>query len=270
MRNEVSDSLRGAGVCAGLSARGAQAGVSALHFAAQNGHEWAVTALLDAGADVNAMASVEVSVSCAAVSWRPDARTGLAQGDGSTPLHYAAQCDDPSVAGLLLNAGANPNAIDEVRCGARACDAALLTRRRWGVRGCAVDASALQEGGTPLHDAASTGKALCVALLVKHGADVNATNQARKALHAADGSRRLSAVCCAGWQDACRPRCGRRDARGAGARCVHRRGAVRGLWAHAHARQQCWSWSRRRRSRWRRRWSRRWPWRRRRLPLRRR
>jgi ankyrin repeat protein len=35
-----------------------------------------------------------------------------------------------------------------------------------------------QTGGTPLHDAASTGKALCVALLVKHGADVSATNKA--------------------------------------------------------------------------------------------
>lgn len=69
-----------------------------------------------------------------------------AEGDGSTPLHWAAYGDHPDLARMLLKAGAD------------------------------VHATTRLQGGTPLHLAAQSGNADLVKLLLKHGADPHRAN----------------------------------------------------------------------------------------------
>ena len=98
-----------------------------LHEAAANGTPGVVRALLEAGAEVDA---------------RPR-RFDPYSGAASTPLHYAARNPDPEVAAALLEAGADVNA-----------------------RG--------RDGETPLHYAAQNRNPALAQLLLDAGADVNA------------------------------------------------------------------------------------------------
>ena len=65
----------------------AMGGMTALHFAARDGHLDAVAALVDAGADVNQVSG----------------------GDGSTPIVFATGSGHYTLAKYLLDAGADPN-----------------------------------------------------------------------------------------------------------------------------------------------------------------
>jgi ankyrin repeat protein len=98
-------------------------GFTALHFAAFLGGADAARVLLDAGADVNAVARNPMQVQ---------------------PLHSAA-AGRPEVAVLLVDAGADVNAPQQL-------------------------------GFTPLHEAALNGNETLVALLLDHGADPRARN----------------------------------------------------------------------------------------------
>ena len=65
---------------------------------------------------------------------------------GNTPLHYACQLDYPDVADILLQHGADPNAVSKIN-------------------------------DTPIHCAIQNGNAGLVNLLIEHGANPNYTTE---------------------------------------------------------------------------------------------
>jgi ankyrin repeat protein len=100
-------------------------GFTALHFAAFFGKPEAARILLEAGADVNAVAGNDMTVqplhSAAASRHLEVCRLLLAAGadvnarqaGGFTPLHAAAQNGDPELVELFLSARADPGAVTD-------------------------------------------------------------------------------------------------------------------------------------------------------------
>jgi ankyrin repeat protein len=123
--------------------------------AAMRGDRDAVRALLKQGADVSA-----------------------AQGDGMTPLHWAAERGDAALAEMLLYAGANMSAMTRIgqytplHLASRAGSASVV--RALIKAGADVKAVTAPSGVTPLHLAAASGNTETVRVLVDGGADVNA------------------------------------------------------------------------------------------------
>ena len=114
----------------------------------------AVRSLLDGGADVNA-----------------------ALGDGMTGLHWAAKHGDVEMAAMLLDAGANPEAV--TRIGAHTPLHVASAAGHASVVSALVEAgadvsAATTTGATPLHFAAASGSAEAVARLIARGADPDA------------------------------------------------------------------------------------------------
>lgn len=99
--------------------------------------------------------------------------------DGFTALHFAAFFGHDAVADLLLEHGADPDAISRNAMGL--CP--LHTAANYGSRGVArlllengAEVDARQQGGfAPIHAAANNGDLEMLRLLIAHGADVNAT-----------------------------------------------------------------------------------------------
>ena len=126
--------------------------------AAMGGDAKTVRHLLQRGTDVNA-----------------------AQGDGMTALHWAAMNDDLRMVEMLVYAGANVKASTRIGAytplfmASRAGNAAIV-----GVLLAAgADPNAVTStGATPLMPAAESGSAAAVAALLDQGADVNATESA--------------------------------------------------------------------------------------------
>ena len=114
----------------GLAGALSSDGFTALHFAAFFGHPRCAELLLERGADPLIRAQNPMAVE---------------------PLHSAAAADQTEIAGMLLDAGADPNAV--------------------------------QEGGfVPLHAAAQNGNGELAGLLVERGADRSlATDDGRTA-----------------------------------------------------------------------------------------
>ena len=119
----------------------------------------AVRALLDQRIDPNAPNAVN-----------------LAQADGTTALHWAANGDDSELVGLLIRAGANVKAAN--RYGVTPLWLACLNGNAVTIEmllKAGADANTvLPEGETVLMTAARTGKVDAVNLLVRYGAEVNA------------------------------------------------------------------------------------------------
>ncbi len=116
----------------------------------------------------------------AAAPTEPDPVDGRAA-DGFTALHLAAFFGRPSVARLLLDRGADPNAwasgglrvqpLHSAVAGGHEAVAAMLIEA-------GADVNAAQDGGyTPLMGAAQNGLAATVALLLAEGAEPNALNE---------------------------------------------------------------------------------------------
>jgi hypothetical protein len=128
----------------------AGAKLAPLHQAILRRKPEVVTALLDAGADLNApdpanrtplhMAVERGDATIVALLLARKADATQRDRTGWTPLHHAAAKDQIEIARLLLDAGVNPNALSEL-------------------------------GGTPLHEAASGASAAMVELLLARGTD---------------------------------------------------------------------------------------------------
>jgi ankyrin repeat protein len=143
----------------GVLASGTVLADSPLADLIQDGRRDAALALIEKGADVNA-----------------------AQGDGATPLHWAAYKIDVELVRVLLAHGAKPDAVN--RYGAspltEAVKAANVTLVEMLLTaGAAVDAPNL-DGETSLMLAARTGSVDVAKLLVAHGANVNAREKWRE------------------------------------------------------------------------------------------
>ena len=140
-------------VCSWVAVPAVALAESPLADAIENGRRDAALALIDEGADVNA-----------------------AQGDGTTPLHWAAYQLDTDLVQRLLERGAQANAanrfgahpLDEAVKAANVEIAALLLKA--GTEVDAVNA----DGQTALMLAARTGSTEVARALIAAGADVNA------------------------------------------------------------------------------------------------
>src|SRR5690606_37629328 len=125
----------------------------------QAGRRDAAIDLLEQGADVNA-----------------------AQGDGTTPLHWAAYRLDLELTRVLLERGAEPNAKNLFGAAplAEAVRAANVPLARLLLEAGADPSSPNDDGETALMLAATTGSLELAKLLLEHGADVNARETWRR------------------------------------------------------------------------------------------
>ena len=105
------------------------------------------------------------------------ASVNLAQGDGMTALHWAAEAGDSAMTAVLLRAKANVRAVTRIgeytplHIAARTGNAAVVT----ALLDAGSDARALTTSGTTaLHFAAASGSPIAISALVSRGADVNA------------------------------------------------------------------------------------------------
>lgn len=136
--------------------------ITPLHLAAAAGHEGSVKILLNGGADIDAVDS-----------------------SGRTPLCYAIDSGELSCVNTLLGAGASM-AAPALHCAARHQTADVL--RLLLDKGADIEAKNWW-GGTALMCAAGSNSAACVQLLLSKGASVHAvTVNGKTALHCADPS----------------------------------------------------------------------------------
>jgi uncharacterized protein len=100
------------------------------------------------------------------------------QGDGATALHWAAYWDDPLMADLLIGAGANVNATNDLGVTplALASSGAMVKKLLQAGANPNIVSS---NGESPLMAAARAGNAESVKALLEHGADVNAKEKLR-------------------------------------------------------------------------------------------
>jgi ankyrin repeat protein len=123
--------------------------------AAKRGDREAVRALLQQGADVN-----------------------MAEGDGMTALHWAAERGDGEMAAMLLYAGASTKAVTRIgqytplHLASKSGSAPVVEMLLKG--GSDVKAITTNSGATALHFAAAAGSAEAVTSLLNAGADINA------------------------------------------------------------------------------------------------
>lgn len=145
-------------------------GFTALHMAAESGHEAVVTALLEANADVNSNKGKPVG---------PIA-------NGQTPLLVAVNAGEPKIASALLKAGAKVNMEDDYhqtplynaaivlhyteRSYTSSTMMAILLEARAEVDRMGGDRD-VNKGTTPLYIAAAIGSEVCVTVLLEANAD---------------------------------------------------------------------------------------------------
>ncbi|MBD0348182.1 MAG: ankyrin repeat domain-containing protein [Thermoleophilia bacterium] len=164
-------------------------GVSAVLLARYRGAQDVVDAVLEAGPELDVFDAAALGPADR-LAGHLDAEPSLANAwssDGFTPLHLAAFFGHEAGVAVLLERGANVEAVSRNALRARPLNSAAAAGERAICERLLVhgaDPSAPSEGGfTPLHAAAQTGDAELVRLLLEHGADAEATS--------ADGHRPL-------------------------------------------------------------------------------
>ncbi len=164
-----------------------EGGVSAVLWASYHGRREVLAAVLARAGDLDvheaaaAGAAERVRALLAADPGLVDAPSP----DGFTPLGLAAFFGHPETVGLLLAAGARPDAEPANRMRVRPLHGAVACRDANAARACArllldrgASPNVVQHGGwTPLHQAASHGDRDLVRLLLAHGADPSARSE---------------------------------------------------------------------------------------------
>jgi ankyrin repeat protein len=168
-----------------------------LHLCAYHGFIKCATALVKAGADLEAKTEDGYTPFRVAIDrdqvdfaiWlveKNNANVNCMDDLGETILTYAVRVNKPSLIDFLLDAGAAPDLVDDrnlsaCMVAARADDSELL--RLLVSRGAKVDATN-SDGKTALHFAASSGSAAAAQTLIELGANVDARDeQGNTALH---------------------------------------------------------------------------------------
>ncbi|MCW5963054.1 MAG: ankyrin repeat domain-containing protein [Bryobacterales bacterium] len=181
-----------------------RSGQSPLHLAANRGYHAIAKLLVERGADVNARddsgarpldeavwkGSAEVTrfllENGSVLPQAKDTHSGEAlhplnaqrHNPRPAPLHTAAVRGHAEVVAVLLDAGADPNAVDEG--GATALDEAIRFRHRGVLEVLLRRGARLDEPGSPgkrLRDAVMRGQADLVALLIENGADFRSLSE---------------------------------------------------------------------------------------------
>jgi ankyrin len=109
---------------------------------------------------------------------REHAEVNAPQGDGATALHWAAYWDDPVMVDLLVKAGANVNAANDLGVTSLALASSGAIAHRLLAAG-ANPNLVTSAGVSPLMNAARAGNTDIVQALLEHGADVNAQEKTR-------------------------------------------------------------------------------------------
>jgi ankyrin repeat protein len=155
-----------------------------LYYCIQNGHYKVAKFLLDNGSTIEDGAEL---LCRAASSDFPDGISLLLERgvnvnakeakDGKTSLHCASIEGSNKCVKVLLDAGADPSCVDNFKCSPLMYS---ILCSKYNVAECLINAGSdlnlKCEGTTPLHVAASHGDIFSTILLVRHGADVNATD----------------------------------------------------------------------------------------------
>src|SRR5687767_11035898 len=176
--------------------------------AAMRGDLEAVRALLKQGAEVNAaqgdgmtalhwaaeQGSVEMARMLVFAGAEPDAVTRIG---GHTPLHVAAEAGSGPVVKVLLDAGADPRVTTST--GVSPLHFAALSGSVEAVsaladRGADVNARETSWGQTPLMFAADRGRLEAVKMLVERGADLRITSKVISFAKLANNERKAGAV----------------------------------------------------------------------------
>ena len=161
----------------GLAAARDEAGLSAVLTARYHRQDEALEALLAAGPELDvldAAATGRLDVLRAHVEADPDA-LGARTPEGFTPLHLAAFFGGGAAVRLLLAAGMDADADQENEARVRPLHSAVAARDHDAARAlleAGADPNCVQQGGfTPLLAAAHHDDAELAALLLRHGAD---------------------------------------------------------------------------------------------------
>ena len=160
---------------ADVNARESMDGQTALMWAVSQQHSEVVDVLIDAGADVHARSRVRPVVTARSARTAGEGAVSVVREGGFTPLLFAVRTGDRASARRLLAACADPN--DAAPSGA----SALVVAAHSGhgkLAGLLLDAgadpNAAGAGYAPLHAAILRGDAKLVGALLTHGADPDA------------------------------------------------------------------------------------------------
>ena len=184
-----------------VSSRRDDAGVSALMQARYRGPGPIVEALLAQGADLDVFEAAtfgRLDRLRELLDQEPSGAQAFAA-DGFPALHFAAFFGQPEAARLLLDRGADENAVarnpmrvQPIHSAAAASDAEIVGL----LLAAGADANARQQGGfTPIHAAAQNGDEATARLLLEHGADPEArTDAGRNAVELAQDAGHAAVV----------------------------------------------------------------------------
>jgi ankyrin repeat protein len=163
-------------------------GGTSLHVAAAKGHLAVVRILLDAGADIEAVAepngarplhaaAMNDYASVARFLIERGASVEARDNEGRTPLLVAARFGNAGAAAALLSGGADPLSEDGIYGGGPIHYAALAGDIEVATlllsRGLDINARSSHDGWAPLHFAAKHGHRDMIQFLIENGADIN-------------------------------------------------------------------------------------------------
>lgn len=152
-----------------------------LHLAAEFNNLNILKILIESGADVNAKIDNELSLHKVRDYDRIKKIMKANLDDGKTPLHFAVEAENENIVKVLIDAGADVNAMNKdeytpLRLVPQSDDNVNILKLLIDAGSDVNSNSSLWNDGTLLHEAAESGKVNILKVLLESGADVNAKN----------------------------------------------------------------------------------------------